>query len=280
MENNNNNGKTVYKIILTIVTVACIITGVVLHVGNWFSGFSTKHWKGVNLGSVDLGEYIDYSTDVNSFSSLNVNVDIGDITIEEGDTFSITYRYPEKYSPEYSVSNNKLTLTQKTPTTINFGVSSDWNNVYVTITIPSGTKLDVVDLDSSLGDIKINGYEGKSLDITDSLGDIEVKNCSFNNVEIDDSLGNVTLYNVEADEIGTKLSMGDMKFDNVNVSGKTTCDNSMGDIRFNGKSKELNFDDSMGDIKVEIDCDWTGKLDTDMGEITVNGNDQGNTYTR
>lgn len=280
MENNNNNGKTVYKIILTIVTVACIITGVVLHVGNWFSGISTKHWKGVNWGSVDLGEYIDYSTDVNSFSSLNVNVDIGDITIEEGDTFSITYRYPKNYSPEFSVSNNKLTLTQKTPNTINLGVSTDWNNVYVTVTIPSGTKLDVVDLDTSLGDVKLNGYEGKSLDITDSLGDIEVKNCSFNNVEVNDSLGNVTLNNVKADEITTKLSMGDMKFENVTVSGKTSCDSSMGDIRFTGESKELNFDDSMGDIKVEIDCDWTGKLDTDMGEITVNGNDQGNTYTR
>ena len=267
---NTNKGKTAYLIILTIVTVCCIIAGALWHCGGWFN--HGLRLGGINVfGSADLGEMMNVEENIGAFSSVDIDLGIGDLEIREGSDYTLSYDYPENIAPEYEIKGGTLSVNEKTHG-INVNASYDCKMV---ITVPSGTKLDDLDVKCSLGDIKIFGISSSMLTVDESLGAITINNAEYDTMKVSNSLGDVDVSGVKADSIKGNLSMGSLHMDDVNIKD-VDCENNMGDIKFSGECKYLNLDVDMGDIKVDTHSDWEGTLKTDMGDVSLNGKKMGN----
>ena len=278
---NNKGGKNAYLIILSIITVACILVGAMWHIGGFF-GKGFKGFKGFNfnLGNVvtwsDPGDNVHEKANLDAFDSIDVSLGIGEFILKEGSSYEISYDYPEKWVPEYSISGKKLTV--KHPKHLSFNTAGSVD-AKVVITVPKGTVLDEIDVNCSLGDIDISDVNCERYDIDESLGEITVKNVTCDDMFADNSLGSIQLINVNANKLEANLSMGDLTVKDSDID-TVDCGNSMGSVEFEGKCKSLNIDNSMGDIKVTTDSDWKGKLQTDMGEIEYNGENYGTKLKR
>ena len=82
--------KNLYLILLTIITIASAIIGILIHViipaGSWFADFD-EHY--------DSDDFIAGSTtseELDAFQSIDFDINVADITITSGDTYSISYK--------------------------------------------------------------------------------------------------------------------------------------------------------------------------------------------
>jgi len=273
---NSNGGRSAYLIILSIITVVCIVVGAFWHFGGWF-GRNTGNFRW--LGNFAYaGEVKGIETALDSFDNIDVNIGIGRVEIKEGTEFGIEYSYPEKWLPNVEVKNGKLVV--KHPKGLNFNTVGNQNGTcYVIITFPKGTVFDEVNVDDSLGDIDVKDIECSVIDINESLGSVKLSESKAETVKADNSLGDIRIWDVEADKLDANLSMGDLDVKNCDID-EVNCDNSMGSVGFEGSCRYLDINNNMGDIKVETDSDWSGKLETDMGDVKVNGENQGTKCTR
>ena len=130
--------KTVFLIILGVITIGCICWGTIRHVGGYDVARNSGKDKTINQT-------------LESFSSINIDAGAMAIVIEEGSEFKIEGHVNKEYLiPEISVKNGSLTITQnkKKPR-----FRTGYENSRVVIEIPSGTELRSIDVDSGAGDL-------------------------------------------------------------------------------------------------------------------------------
>ena len=275
--NNNKSGKNAYLIILTIVTVVCILVGVFWHIGGWFGRNGTSsifgwkwHW---NWSDSDPGDMNHETISLDDFDTIDIDLAIGEVVIKEGSKFSLAMDFPEKYMPEYSVSNGNLKITHRKA--MNVGFSNMRNDDYkVELEVPKGVDFDLVKVNCSLGDIRINGLSADKFDIDESLGEIKLDYITAKDIEVCNSMGSVNIRDAEAASLNGDLSMGDLRVESSKIDN-VDCNNSMGSVSFEGQCEWLDIDNNMGDIRVDSKSDWKGTLECDMGSVKVNGENYG-----
>ena len=275
--NKGNSGKTAYLIIITIITIVCILAGVFWHIGGWFGRRAERglfHWNwDWDWDASDAGDMAEKGEFIDAFDSLDVNLSIGELVIKEGTRFELSMNFPEKYMPEYSISGGKLTIKQ--PSQINVGINNYNHEDYrLELTVPDGENFNLMKVNCSLGDIRIDGLEARKFDINESLGEIRLVNLKADDVVINNSMGSVVANDIEADNLDANLSMGDLRVESSKIE-EVNCANSMGSVTFEGECSILDIDNNMGDIRVESKSDWKGSLTCDMGCVKVNGVDYG-----
>lgn len=124
--------RNVYLILITVITILCIIAGTGYHLVRFglsvaeglpsFSEFieAISDWNDDGDDSDDnddsdngISTSVDASQkNLDAFSSINADLNVVDLTIQRGNTFSITCKASKKLTPEYKVENNCLTITQ------------------------------------------------------------------------------------------------------------------------------------------------------------------------
>lgn len=124
--------RNVYLILITVITILCILAGTGYHLVRFglsvaeglpsFSEFieAISDWDDDDDDSDDnddsdngISTSVDASQKkLDAFSSINADLNIVDLTIQRGNTFSITCKASKKLTPEYKVENNCLTITQ------------------------------------------------------------------------------------------------------------------------------------------------------------------------
>ena len=135
MENKNWGKK--YMLVLWLITLVVIICGLAYNLGGF--GF---HY----LSATNVGEYEDFDYSGEEFSSIEVNVDAADLDIRYGDTYMVSTNIPKKYQPVINVKDGKLEIQQKK---LNHSINSFKSlkeECSIEITIPTGTKLEDVDI--------------------------------------------------------------------------------------------------------------------------------------
>lgn len=268
MENNSSKLSTFTKIyitVITLITIAAIGGGLYIHTNETKSRFDAKPDK-IASDNYDITEDI---------TSLVIDVDITDLSIEYGPDAKVEYHYTNYDAPTIDISKGKLSIKQK-----NIKKITDVNNFKgdceLEITLPDNTKLSNFELSVDCGNVDIRDINADKIEIEADLGNVELKNISSqffsvdadcgnveidnsslgNTVEIDASLGNIELTKTDFKSADLQADMGA-----ISVSGdfdelKASCDFGAIDI----KSKK-----SENDIKLD--------LNTDLGSITVNGHD-------
>lgn len=250
--------KNVYLIILTLVTVICIIGGTCYHLVGWGVSFlSHLPFASFYSDSDDTeSSGTTLSTDtvsLPSFNTVKIDSKVMNLSIEKGDDYSIQCDSTEKLNPKYEIKDNTLIVSQKQKIKIHNFMNTQKCSVH--ITIPEDTTLELINVDGATGDINLSNLDVTTLKIDNSVGDVKMDNCKIASIGIDTSTGDVKLNDCEANEIDVDTSVGDTVIKD-NIFEKLYVDGSVGDVKVSS-SKDLS--------------DYAYDLDTSIGDVSING---------
>lgn len=250
--------KNAYLIILTLVTVICIIGGTCYHLVGWGVSF---------LSHLPFASFYSDSDDTESsgttlstgtvllpsFNTVKIDSKVMNLSIEKGDDYSIQCDTTEKLNPKYEIKDNTLIVSQKQKIKVHNFMKNPKCSVH--ITIPEDTALELINIDGATGDISLSNLDVTTLKIDNSVGDVKMDNCKIASIGIDTSTGDVKLNDCEANEIDVDTSVGDTVIKD-NIFEKLYVDGSVGDVKVSS-SKDLS--------------DYAYDLDTSIGDVSING---------
>ncbi len=253
--------KTVYIVIISIVTIFCVIAGTIIRFGDFNIGW------GFPWGMESNSAKISKSVSLEDFGNVDINLNVMDIEVVEGSEASAYYECSkERYVPEIDVENGTLVIRQKNNKKFNF---SDFKNIRckMLLTVPTGVNYKEFKISNNTGDVKINGVECDQFTLNADTGDIKLNDCKSDKTDIDNDTGDVKLID---------CSLGDCKIDN------DTGDIKLTDCDFATSEGNMSILNNTGDVEVE-GCPDVGLYETDfstdIGDISVNGRDESKHYT-
>ena len=250
--------KNVYLIILTLVTVICIVGGTCYHLVGWgvsflshlpfasfYSDSNDTESSGTTLstGTVSLP----------SFNTVKIDSKVMNLSIEKGDDYSIQCDSTEKLNPKYEIKDKTLIVSQKQKIKVHNFMNTQKCSVH--ITIPEDTTLELINVDGATGDINLSNLDVTTLKIDNSVGDVKMDDCKTDSIDIDTSTGDVKLNGCEANEINVDTSVGDTVIKDI-IFEKLYVDGSVGDVKVSSP-KDLS--------------DYAYDLDTSIGDVSING---------
>lgn len=250
--------KNVYLIILTLITIICIVGGTCYHLVGWGVSFlSHLPFASFYSDSDDTeSSGTTLSTDtvsLPSFNTVKIDSKVMNLSIEKGDDYSIQCDSTEKLNPKYEIKDNTLIVSQKQKIKIHNFMNTQKCSVH--ITIPEDTTLELINVDGATGDINLSNLDVTTLKIDNSVGDVKMDDCKTDSIDIDTSTGDAKLNGCEANEINVDTSVGDTVIKD-NIFEKLYVDGSVGDVKVSS-SKDLS--------------DYAYDLDTSIGEVSING---------
>ena len=197
-------------------------------------------------------------TEINAFSSLNIdlkNIDL-DIQSSDDDNFYISYNIETNDGMlplSYQVQNGALNIVEKKGhesysyihIDINFlqemlGQSHVIENSNkVTVYIPKKTDLSSFSCKMGYGDMNVESVNAQKAVIQNDDGDVTISGCSFENLELSTDLGNLNIKDTALTDSQIKTMDGDVNAENVSFNGKSTFNSSLGDITLSIPEKNL-----------------------------------------
>ena len=197
-------------------------------------------------------------TEINAFSSLNIdlkNIDL-DIQSSDDDNFYISYNIETNdgiLPLSYQVQNNALNIVEKKGhesysyihIDINFlqemlGQSHVIENSNkVTVYIPKKTDLSSFSCKMGYGDMNVESVNAQKAVIQNDDGDVTISGCSFEDLELSTDLGDLNIKDTALTDSQIKMMDGDVNAENVSFNGKSTFNSSLGDITLSVPEKNL-----------------------------------------
>jgi hypothetical protein len=252
--NDYRGNTTAYRVILTIITVGLIIFGV-------FGRFSFHFPFGINIGGFLGSKTVTKDIAVNDFENITLDMSIGDVTIEHGDSYKIRYSFPETMLPDIESKDGMLTVSTKDGKAGLLDFFGHKNGT-MTITIPENDSLQSIHADLNMGNIKFSEIDiAGSLELDADMGNIEIMDSDIGTAKCEADMGNIELTKIKAKEV--------------------TLDADMGNIEISGTVSSLTSECSMGSIRFDPDNEITDEhisLKTDMGSVKVGGTDYGRSF--
>lgn len=226
--------KNLYLILLTIITLASAIIGILIHVilpaGSWFADFD-EHY--------DPDDFIAGSTtseELDAFQSIDFDINVADITITSGDTYTISYQTSKKkLTPSYEIKDGTLYVKQASAKTLH-GLTNN-TSCTLMITVPKNTVLSQITGKSAVGDFTMEHASAIQMDVAVNVGDTELTDVVLQQVTIGSDVGDISLEDVTFNIASLTSNVGD-----VDVTAALSLD----------------------DFQIDLSCDF--------GEIEVNDN--------
>ena len=276
----NDTGKRIYLIVIWVITLFAVLFGIYRFVG-------TGHG---NVFSFGKGNTVTKTADLASdVTELDVDIEAGNVIIEEGDEPAVTYTFSEKADIDISQDNGKVTFKQNGDDYSMFS----FGNVkrQVTITVPRERQLARISTKIDAGNVDINNIKCNDMEILLDAGNLKINNATARNLTAEVDSGNITvkgdIENIDAtvdmgnidingntDSINAEVDMGNISADG-NIRSIDTMVNA-GNITLKGSLNAVTATVDAGSININSDkseSEMTLKLDAGLGKITVNGKD-------
>lgn len=279
-KDNRGSFKVVYLITIGVIATACVILGMVIHMKGVVKDikFGPKWHISLEGSDSDNGSYSHEadSTVTGEFSAIDVDIDLGKVDIKSGNEFKVEFDYDGIKAPEVFVENKVLHIEQKGNADIS--LISIPKKGQITVTVPSGTKLESIEVDAALGEITITNVDASNIDIDADLGNVDIRTGSGEQLVVDAAMGDIK---INADHYNTYRINDDMGDITVNGSGEfIEVDDSMGEIGIFGAFSQIRAEASMGDVEVENSNanDSDVDISTSMGDVKYNGKKYGTEF--
>jgi len=277
--------KIIWKIIIIV-----IIIGLILSIVGFATGASRTLFfdrTGVHIS----GSGISHITEMNLSQIRNVSVDVGlsDVELVISGDFGIEL-YGSDIEWLWTLEEETLNISHSKNTRmqiINLDFITSERN-YVKIFLPEDAVLDIVDIKTSSGDIKINNFRVDRLEVKSSFGDVDVNNITSNNLYVDLSSGRFTgasintgrftftsrfgdgrFQSVTADSLKADSSSGSMQFTDC-AFGEFNATSRFGSITTNGfAASKTNILANSGNVRINGDLSGETIIHTDFGDIKL-----------
>ena len=230
--------KNIYLIIITIITVVCIIAGSLYHIGGFALGLFDNL---IPRSDKSLGNVCTEELSVDEFSNLVFDTTISNINVKTGDSYTVSYKCNKRLVPKIRSTGDTLTISQSKGANYRRSTTSE-----ITVTIPKGAALNKLSLDTGVGDLYVTDCSFATCDVDGGTGNLSFENCAFDEMDIDGGTGNIT--------VTSSQSLDGYMMD---------LDSGTGDITINGNDyddeyevnehakKHLVIDSGLGDIEVK-----------------------------
>lgn len=214
------------------------------------------------------------STDMDStrFSSLDINLDLGSVTIAAADDYGVVIdTWGAGYQVDHWYSGDTLTIESKGSSTHlpDCGCS-------VTVYVPAGVWLENLYVDLDLGDLTLAGIQAEYADIDLDLGSLTGEALTVKTtLDVEANLGEVNLYgdlgeyvDISADLGSVQLGLSKPASDycweleadmgSITVDGKNQHTNDDGKVTGGSGNRTIEVDASLGSITLDFDQDFAG----------------------
>jgi len=172
------------------LALALILIGGSLATVAWFMGAETSLEGGWGRGGFGVSNAREINlTFSDAFDHIDLNLGAANVTVQEGSAFRATGRLP--YRVNIFTSDNRLIIEEahRGGFSLNFGFRRQ--NYHITITVPPGTVLDTLSLDSGAGRLDVQNIEAQRAYITSGAGTVNLRNVDFGHTVLHTGAGNV-----------------------------------------------------------------------------------------
>lgn len=254
-----------YRVILGIAGV-CLILGITICIivgvsGGWSFVRNGFHYESSKRNNNYDYENIDKTFD-DEITSLEVTIPYGEVTIKQGEKFSLVAEDVIKDSfNETTVDDGILKIEQKYDDNfldsigIHINGLDDDNYPKITITIPEGFTAENFKCDFGAGKIDISDLKTEYTSLELGAGDFSVNNLTADKIDVDGGVGKVQMENVSFSDLNLDTGVG-----LVDIQGKIT-----GNSTISAGVGQIIFDIDGNEDDYYID------LDTGVGEVRFNG---------
>lgn len=229
--------KLIWVLVIVVFFLGACLTGAGVALGGQLhDGFGLHYTSGISPYRSSNETKLHQ---LESFSSIDMDIAFGDIEILEGDSYQLEVKNIPEENYTIEVVDETLHITSRMKEHKNYSLLSGFQNLNykLTLRIPMKGEYEGFLLHSSMGDISLSNVITKDLQITQDMGDVHVQD--------------------------------------VEVRGDSTIINRMGDIKFYGSSLgKLSVNNEMGDIKMVLqrsEEEYSYDLSTSMGDVKING---------
>ena len=195
---------------------------------------------------------------------LDIDLSLGDLKIVPGDSVNVEYSGNEKLRPTVSSKDGRLTITQKS--------DNRWFNLTppksrITVTLPKDTVLRDLEIRENLGDIELQDLQAVSGTIYNDLGDVRLNGCDIDGLTIGSSMGDVEMDETVFLQLNVKQDLGEVKIDTPQDLSGATLDlqTDLGDVEVNGVDQgRSHFTAGKDGLSV--------KVTNDLGDVSLKWN--------
>lgn len=177
-----------------------------------------------------------------AFTELDVSIDYGDIKLVEGTGYSVFLDWNvDYYDMYYENKNGTLTVWSAA----HGHRSNTLGKAAVTITVPAGTALGEVELETSMGDVSVDlSATARKAELVTDMGDVTCARLTATELDADTSMGDVTIAFPERDGVSYELYT------------------SLGEVWLNGEKQRHTVSGGHGSL-------YDIEAGTDMGNVTL-----------
>ena len=202
---------------------------------------------------------------------LNIEVGVGELTIEYWDEDEISISYPDSFM-KTEQNGEELSLETK-DNWFWWNLFGIWNDgsYQVTITLPRGYAFDEVEISTGAGTANIERLEAVSLYLKTGAGELNANEVIVTeNITIEAGVGETTIHNLRAKEADFSIGVGELYIGGM-VDGDISADCGVGEltIELSNWETDFNYDISCGVGEVSIN----GKSYSGIGRTEEKNND-------
>jgi hypothetical protein len=180
---------------------------------------------------------------LDTFDKIYVDTNVIDVSIVSGDSYSYSLSTSKNLNTTVEVSDGTLRVSQTGYNSFfNFGFNASCK---VTIVVPDGVEISIIDITSDVGDINISEINATRATIDTNVGDVDLSSMTFKQMNISADVGDIKL-----------SGMKGISDCNVDIS------TDLGSIKFMGESRGTSFSRTGS-------TDVTLTITTDVGSVKV-----------
>lgn len=229
--------KNIYLIIITIITVVCIIAGSLYHIGGFALGLFDNL---IPHSDKSLGNVCTKELSVDKFSNLVFDTTISNINVKTGDSYTVSYKCNKRLVPKIKSSGDILTISQSKGSNYKRNTTSE-----ITVTIPEGASLNKLSFDTGVGDLYVTDCSFATCDVDGGTGNLSFENCAFDEMDIDGGTGDITV--ISSQSLDGYMMDLDSGTGDITINGNDYDDEY--EVNEHAK-KHLVIDSGLGDIVV------------------------------
>ena len=240
--------KKIYLIIISLITVFCILFGSAYHLFgfDFLQGDSDTKNNRNKIGE----SRITYDENIDAFDSVRIDASVLAITIKASSTYHVSYDCESRLAPELKVDEGTLIIKQpdnRLPNTRN-------THCELTIAVPAYITLDILEAQTDVGDINISKVAAETTSLQADVGSINIRDCSFAFTNTEADVGSITFENCILDGGEMSADIGEIRLTDCTFSN-------------------LELSSDLGDVIVFTPSDlkdYQIELSVDLGEIRIN----------
>lgn len=280
---------------LIIVSVSLILVGgLMMLIGLMNGAKTTLYWDTHKHRFVVRDEeemyLVQEKMSVEAFNSIDIDANEECVNLIPSDGWYVEYKVMADNENPLTVNNGKLSFNDTKGRFFVMSFSLFFKREkeqYINIYYPADTEFERLDVDLDMGSLNMEKLCAKDAGLKLDMGNLDIRDCEISQLDAELNMGSMTAENSSFGVLIADLDMGSLSVSNGDI-GTFQTDMNMGTLTLQdvGITGSLDAELDMGSAELSLnrksragrEIAYGFDLETDMGEVEVDGAEQGGKY--